>query len=284
MSSLAGSIPQRLIFGCGYLGQRVASLWLGRGDRVTALTRRNADNLRDCGIEAITGNVLDPTSLPELPAASTVLYAIGLDRAGGKSMREVYVTGLRHVLDTLPACVRFIYISSTSVYGQTDGSWVTEESVTQPTEESGKIILEAEQLLRALRPDAIVLRFAGIYGPDRLLRKQAILKGESLVGDAEKWLNLIHVADGASAILAAESHGTPGTTYNVADGTPVARRDFYAQLAELLHAPPAQFAQQAEPGAANRRIDAAKFRSLGWSPTFTSYREGLTAAVAESTI
>lgn len=251
---------------------------------MTALTRQNADTLRERGIEAITGNVLDPTSLPALPVASTVLYAIGLDRAGGASMREVYVTGLRHVLNTLPACTRFIYISSTSVYGQTDGSWVTEESATESTEEAGKVILEAEQLLRALRPDAIILRFAGIYGPDRLLRKQAILKGEPLVGDAEKWLNLIHVADGASAVLAADSHAMLGETYNITDGSPVSRRDFYTFLAELLQSPQAQFVQKSEPGAANRRVDATKFRTLGWRPEFASYREGLTAAVAESTI
>ena len=212
--------------------------------------------------------------------------------AGGKaevpakaaSMHEVYVTGLRHVLDTLAARGRFIYISSTSVYAQTDGSWITEASAAAPAEAAGEVILEAEQLLRARRPDAIILRFAGIYGPDRLLRKQPILKGEPLVGDAAKWLNLIHVADGAAAVLAAEAHGTPGETYNIADGAPVSRRDFYTLLAELLHAPPARFEEKPEPEAANRRIASDKFRSLGWSPAFASYREGLTAAVADSTI
>jgi nucleoside-diphosphate-sugar epimerase len=283
MSPLDDATP-RLILGCGYLGRRVAKLWLAAGHRVAALTRKNADALSGVGIEPISGDILDPTSLRMLPAASTVLYAVGLDRTAGKPMREVYVTGLSHVLDTLPRCGQFIYVSSTSVYAQTGGEWVDEQSTTTPTEESGKIILEAEQLLRLKRPDAIILRFAGIYGPDRLLRKQPTLRGEPLTGDAHKWLNLVHVADGASAVLRAESHGAPGETYNIADGTPVSRRDFYTLLAELLHAPEAKFDHRTEPDALNRRISAEKFRSLGWRPQFASYREGLTAAVAESTM
>ncbi len=272
-----------LIFGCGYLGRRVAELWLAKGYRVAALTRRNADALRTAGIEPIVGDVLKPATLTALPRAPTFLYAVGLDRAAGKSMREVYVIGLANVLDTLPPCDRFIYVSSTSVYGQTNGGWVHELSATNPTEEAGKVAVEAEQLLRAKLPNAIILRFAGIYGPDRLLRKQAILNGEPLAGDASKWLNLIHVADGASAILVAESDGVPGETYNIADGEPVRRRDFYTHLAELLGTE-AEFKQKPEPGSPNRRVSNRKFLSLGWRPALASYREGLTAAVAQSTM
>jgi nucleoside-diphosphate-sugar epimerase len=287
MSPLAvtGTEPPRLIFGCGYLGRRVAALWRAGGQRVAALTRGNADALRTAGIEPITGDVLDRTSLSALPPASTVLHAVGLDRASGKTMRAVYVTGLANVLAALPSCTQFIYASSTSSYAQTGGELVTETDPTEPADESGQVILEAEHLLRATRPDAIVLRLAGIYGPDRLLRKRAVLAGEPLVGDAEKWLNLVHVADGAAAVLCAESRGVAGETYNIADGAPVSRRAFYTLLAQLLGAPEAQFAHRPEPGAPNRRIDSTKARTaLGWAPVFASYREGLTAAVAESTM
>ena len=285
MSPLTIPDGPRLIIGCGYLGRPVAARWRVAGVPVAALTRGSGTALRALGITPITGDVLDRDSLQTLPAASTMLYAVGFDRGAGKSMREVYVTGLANVLGTLPGCDRFVYISSTSVYGQSGGEWVTEDSPTEPTEEAGKVVLEAEQLLRAKRPDAIILRSAGLYGPDRLLRKHPILKGEPLVGDADKWLNLVHVADAADAVLFAESRGVPGATYNIADGTPVSRRDFYTRLAELLNAPPAKFEQRAEPGAANRRIDAAKARAaLGWLPAFGSYREGLPAAVVESTM
>lgn len=281
MSPLAAP---RFVIGCGYLGRRAAGLWTARGERVAALTRRNSDALRATGLEPVVGDVTEPSSLSALPPAETVLYAVGLDRAAGKPMRDVYVRGLENVLRALPRIGRFVYVSSTSVYGQTAGEWVNESAPTEPVEESGKIVLEAEQLLRATRPDAIILRFAGIYGPNRLLRKQPILKGEPLVGDAEKWLNLIHVADGATAVLAATERGAPGSTYNIADGGPVSRREFYSLLARVLNAPDAQFEQRAEPGAANRRIDASKARAeLNWSPQFAHANTGLPAAVADST-
>lgn len=267
-----------LIFGCGYLGRRVAARWLASGKTVAALTRGNAVALASQGIAPISGDVFDPATLRSLPAAKTVLYAIGLDRTSGRTMREVYVEGLSNVLAALPKPHRFLHVSSTSVYGQTDGGWVNEDAPTEPVEDSGRVVLEAESLLRLKIPEAIVLRFAGIYGPDRLLRKQALLKGEPLVGDCEKWLNLIHVEDGADAILAAEAKSPPGATFNIADGEPVSRRDFYTHWARMLDAPPAQFEHRAEPGAANRRIDnrAARDR-LGWLPAHASYRLGLAA-------
>ena len=272
-----------LIVGCGYLGRRVAARWVAAGRRVAALTRGNAAALAALGVEPVVGDVLDPDSLRDLPAAATVLYAVGMDRGQGRSMREVYVDGLAHVLGTIPPPARFIYVSSTGVYGQTDGGPIDEASPTEPTEESGKIVLDAERLLRVKVPGAIVLRFAGIYGPNRLLRKQPLLKGETLVGDAEKWLNLIHVEDGAAAVLAAEARGVADETYLVADDEPVRRRDFYTRLAELLGAPPARFEQRPETGAANRRVLNRKARErLGWVPRFSSYREGLPAAIAES--
>ena len=127
----------KLILGCGYLGRRVARRWLARGDKVYALTR-DADTaaaLRGDAIEPILGYVLQPETVAQMPRATTVLYAIGFDRASGASMRQVYVDGLANVLDRLPRPQRIIYISSSSVYGQTDGGWVDEDSPAEPLEE-----------------------------------------------------------------------------------------------------------------------------------------------------
>lgn len=272
-----------LIVGCGYLGGRVADAMVSAGRTVFALTRGRADTLAARGIRPILGDVTDPGSLQRLPEVAWVVYAVGMDRTAGKPMREVYVSGLRNVLAALPArsaeSPRFTYVSSTGVYGQTTGEWVTEASETNPTEESGKIVLEAEGVLREARPDATVLRFAGIYGPGRLLRRQPLLNGEPFVGDADKWLNLIHVADGVQAVLAAEV--VVGGTFNVSDGTPVTRRDFYTRLAGLLGAPPAKFEPPPTPVTEpNRRIDSRAAReALGFVPEFPSYREGLAASL-----
>lgn len=279
-----------LVIGCGYLGRRVADAWQRMGRHVLAVTRSRAEELSAAGFEPIVADVLHPDSLPTLPPVDTLIYAVGLDRRAGHSMRDVYVRGLENVLESLARHhaipERFLYVSSTSVYGQSDGQEVDETADTRPVDDSGRVVLEAETLLRSRLPEAIVLRFAGIYGPGRLLRKQPLLAGQPLMGDAEKWLNLIHVADGATAVLAAEASGRSGETYNIADDSPVRRRDFYTHLAELLHAPAARFEphpiDSTIPLEANRRIVNRKARTeLGFRPRYPSYVEGLAASLSE---
>jgi len=270
-----------LIIGCGYLGRVVARRWLARGLRVHALTRSKADELTALGVTPIMGDVTDPATL-SFPAADRILYAVGMDRSAGKSMRDVYLGGLENVLNRLPPGGAFAYVSSTSVYGQADGEWVNELSLTEPTEDSGNLLLACESLLHARRPDAMILRFAGIYGPGRVIRRAAVERGEPLAADPEKWLNLIHVHDGAAVIETVTGRPDAGGVYNVSDGTPVTRRDFYTRMAELLGAPPAAFTAPADGGrdATDRRVANKKLRAA-YAPEFAfpSFEAGLRAAI-----
>ncbi|MFP6574134.1 MAG: NAD-binding protein, partial [Pirellulaceae bacterium] len=74
---------QKLIIGCGYLGQRVAHKWLQAGDQVTVLTRsaQRASELSKAGLQALVGDLTRPDSLPSFPVCETVLYAVGYDRS-----------------------------------------------------------------------------------------------------------------------------------------------------------------------------------------------------------
>jgi nucleoside-diphosphate-sugar epimerase len=279
-------MADRLIVGCGYLGRRVAHLWRTAGDRVWATTRRpeQAAEFAALGWHPALADVLDPASLGALPRADTVLYCVGFDRSAGVPMRTVYVEGLRNVLDRLPRPDRYVYVSSTGVYGQDHGEAVDETAATQPADEAGQTVLQTERLLRERLPEAIVLRFAGIYGPGRLLRMDGLRAGEPLVGDPDRWLNLIHVEDGAAAVVAAAERGQPGAVYNVSDDRPVLRGEFYALLAGLLGAPPPRFVK-AQPGAApqrheraNRRIVNARMRrELRVQLKYPTFAQGLPA-------
>lgn len=242
-----------LIVGCGYVGLRVAKSWIQSGHRVTALTRSeaNAERFSALGLTPVIGDVLDRSSLSALPESDTVLYGVGFDRQSGDSMRDVYVDGLRNVLEAIETrCKRLIYLSSISVYGQTGGEWVDESSPCEPNSPNGQACLEAERLLRdRLRDRANILRLAGIYGPQRLLARLAALReGEPLAGNPDGYLNLIHVEDIVRSVLACENHGAPGETYLVSDNRPVKRREYYETLAKLISAPAPQFS-----GADSRR-------------------------------
>ena len=223
-------MSDKLVIGCGYLGRRVAARWRAAGSRVFAATRSrgHADEFQRSGLEPVICDVLDHSSLRALPDATVVVYCVGLDRTAGVDMRTVYVDGLANVLTALagkrnPTAGggRFVYVSSTGVYAQSDGREVDENAATEPAAESGRVVLDAERLLHQRRPDAIILRFAGIYGPGRLIREKAVRSGEPLSGDPDQWLNLIHVEDGAAAVLAALERGRPGAVYNVCDDRPV---------------------------------------------------------------
>jgi nucleoside-diphosphate-sugar epimerase len=278
-----------LVIGCGYLGRRVVLGWCEQGWTVFATTRRpeRFDELRSLGARPVGLDVLDPAALHRLPLATmdAIVFAVGMDRAAGLSMRTVYVEGLDAVLTGLSsqsARPRFVYVSSTSVYGQMGGEEVDEASATEPMEEAGQVILEAERTLLRHRPDAIRLRFAGIYGPGRLIRSQALQAGTPMAGDPDHWLNLIHVEDGARVVLAAVERGQPGAVYNVSDDRPVRRQDFYARLADLLGAPAPRFTPSPPADRTNRRIVACRLRQeLGVVLRYPTFAEGLAACAGQ---
>lgn len=284
-----------LILGCGYLGERVAHAWHAAGKPVTALTRSSerAEQWRSRGWSAIVGDLGDPATLPELSEVETVLFAIGYDRQGPYSQRAVYVDGLAAVLAKMKDCCRrFLYVSSTSVYGQHAGEWVDETSPCEPTQPGGQLCLEAERLVHAAFPEpgaAVVLRFAGIYGPNRLLsRIETLRAGQPLSGRADAWLNLIHVDDGAATVIAAAEAEYPLRNYLVSDDLPVQRGAYYTHLAELTGAPQPTFDESAPSprgsGGLNKRCLNARLKSeLMPNLRFPTFQEGLVSAI-ESTV
>ncbi len=279
------SAPESVgIVGCGYLGRALARRLRSDGVAVFATTRARAAELAAAGVTPITLDVTDADSCRALSDYGRVdawVYAVGYDRRASASMATVYIDGVRNVLAHLPPAP-VIAVSSTSVYGDASGGWVTESTPPNPRDESGRVVLAAEAVWRELRPAAMLLRFAGLYGPGRLLREAALRAGQPLASWADGWLNLIHVEDGAAAIaeLLARGFGAGGT-FNASDGHPVTRREFYTHLAERLGAPAAQFADVgAAPGEANRRIDSRELWALlGRGPAYESYVEGIAGSL-----
>ena len=282
-----------LIVGCGYLGERVGQVLVRRGESVlgTVRSESRAAALARLGIKPVVAEVLRPESLRSLPAAGRVLYCVGFDRSSHASKRVVYVEGLRNLLHALSAsATRLVYASSTSVYGQSSGEWVDEASPAQPIQESGRICLEAEQAASQWPQRAggslVILRFSGLYGPGRVIRRALLERGEVIPADPVNYLNLVHIDDAAQAAVAALDAARPDPLYLVSDARPVQRHEYYALAAHLLGAPPPRY----EPGAegqggarletANRRIDSGRMRTgLGVKLIYPDIWAGLPAAL-----
>ena len=277
-----------LIVGCGYLGRRVGRLLASRGECVFGTTRseERAQQLVAWNIEPHVADVLDPDTLEHLPAVDRVLYCVGFDRTAGIPLRTVYVDGLRQALERLTTrSGRVVFASSTGVYGQDDGGWVDEDSPTEPRHESGRVALDAEDVVRRSGIPSIILRFSGLYGPGRIVRREALLRGEPIGGDPQKYLNLVHIDDAAQAAAAALERGNAGRIYVISDDRPIERREYYTLAAECLGAPPPRFVPVESPReVANKRVSNRRMKEeLIVTLEYPDIRTGVPAALLAET-
>ncbi len=296
----------KLIFGCGYLGERVARQWRHAGHDVFIVTRshQRTDKFQREGYSAIVADVTRPESLNNLPSAETALFAVGFDRSAGTagpSIEEVYAGGMRNVLAALPSDIgRFIYISTTGVYGPAGGDWVDEATPPDPRREGGRASLAAERALAAhsLGSRGVILRLAGIYGPGRVPFIDKLRAGEPIPAPVSGYLNLIHVDDAAEVVVAAAAcnwgiaDSAPATqnaprVYCVSDGHPVRRGEYYSEVARQIGGPAPRFveADPNSPRAAraegNRRVrNDRMLAELHVSLAYPDYRAGLAAILA----
>ncbi|MEX2185553.1 MAG: NAD-dependent epimerase/dehydratase family protein [Pirellulales bacterium] len=287
----------KLVIGCGYFGLRVARRWRDAGERVATVTRsgERAAELAGEGFEPVIADVAHRATLGKLPAADAVLFAVGYDRASGLTHRQVYAGGLENVLTALAASPhaeqlrRFLYVSTTGVYAESAGDWIDEDAPCDPNTPGAHAHLEAEQVLAASRfaDRAVVMRMAGLYGPQRVPRRDDLIAGRPIVAASEGFINLIQIDDAADAVLAAEQRASPPVTLNVSDGHPVNRRTYLEAMARLIGAPSPRFVEMdasAAPvrGSASKRIGNRRLiESLGVSLRYPTYREGLASALAE---
>jgi len=267
-----------LVAGCGYLGRAVARQLQSLGWQVTALTRSpaSAQALQGEPFRVLACNIGDRSALAALGSFDTVIHCASSGRGDADVYRQVYLEGTQNLIATLHP-ERFLFTSSTSVYAQTDGAVVTEESPAQPSRETGQILRATEELV--LAAGGTVARLAGIYGADRWALLQKFLAGEAVIeGTGFRWLNQIHRADAVSALVCLLAPSIPAGIYNVSDGTPVTQREVYAAFAEHFHRPlpPTGVPNvNRKRGWTHKQVSNSKLRAFGWTPLYPSFREAL---------
>ena len=269
-------MSKAVIAGCGFAGLATARLFADAGWEVVGITH-SADSAALLGAErfrVIACDITDREALAaraELRGADAVIHCASSGRGGVDRYRAVYRDGARALAEVLAPGV-LVFTSSTSVYAQTGGEWVTEESAAEPDRETGRVLRETEELV--LAAGGIIARLAGIYGPGRSVLLRKFLAGEAVIeGDGAKWINQVHRDDIASALVRLVTANARGV-FNVSDDEPLTQRAVYEWLALRFHRPlppSGPIDPNRKRGWTSKRVSNAKLRALGWQPRFPSF-------------
>ena len=284
-----------VILGCGYIGIELGRQ-LAESHDVVGVRRSESgiEAIERAGFDGVRADVTDRDALAAVPDADAVVFAASSGGRDAAAAREVYVEGQRTALaafgDRDDPPERYVYTSSTGVYGDHGGDWVDEETPLEPTTDKTELLVEAERVALDEVPEGVdgsVARFAGLYGPDRY-RLERYLDGPVVEG----YLNMVHRADAAGSVaFLLEEDLARDAVVVVVDDEPVSRWTFADWLAAECgrENPPKETVSERLDDdlsvAARRRLLTDKrcsndrLRRLGYEFTYPSFREGYRGAI-----
>jgi len=274
-----------LILGCGYVGGRLARALLADGQRVRVCAR-NVQRLEPLAAAGAQVHALDAAKLRAFGPAlyslrsPVVVYSIPPvpNLPPGEPLRRAAEAAMS------AGAQKFIYLSSTSVYGETeDGLTVDEDSpIAIGDADAGSRISEesAVEGARLAGLSTVVLRLSAIYGPGRGVRERLLAGTYKLIDDGVHYFSRTHVDDIVGIVRASAELAPGGSLYCVSDDHPCTQREYADWLtAHLGTAPPpsVQSLPQGAPRRAvrNRKVANARLkRELDYRFRYPSYREG----------
>lgn len=240
--------PRVLIVGCGDVGLRAAQALLkgaagGRPVRVLALTSspERVAGLRLQGVVPLQGNLDDAASLRRLSALAT--HVLHLAPPPGQGRRDPRTLALVRALRlrSLPAAV--VYASTSGVYGDCGGAWVTEARPVAPATDRAWRRVDAERVVRFWGRSGVrasILRVPGIYAPNREggTPEARLRRGTPVLAAADDvYTNHIHADDLARACVAALWRGAAQRVYHANDASDLKMGDYFDLAADLYSLP-----------------------------------------------
>jgi nucleoside-diphosphate-sugar epimerase len=273
-----------LVIGCGYLGAELLRELTRTGWTATGITlsESSADALRSEGLRVVAADLrTSDFRIVSENNPAVIIHCASSGQRGPTGYREIFLEMTERLIRET-SFEQLIFTSSTSVYAQTDGSTVTESDPAEPERETGKILRETEELV--LAHHGTVLRLAGIYGPGRCVPLQKLFAGEATIEAAgERMINSIHRNDAVAAFCLAAGQRWSGI-FNVVDNRPVTQLEWFQWVcARLGRALPDSVPRDLnrKRGWTSKRVSNQKLRSLGWSPRYPSFREGIEEMLEE---
>jgi nucleoside-diphosphate-sugar epimerase len=234
------SKEQVLIVGCGDIGARLSNM-APDTYAITGLRRHPPVDTRRLHYYAC--DVTEPSGFDTIlqqSVFSIILITMTPSDPTDSGYERAYVQTCKNLIASLKKYRSkprlLLFVSSTGVYGQSDGEWVNESSPTAPESFSGKRLLEAENIILDSGFVATIVRFSGIYGPGRNRLIEQVLQGRAKL--SSQLTNRIHVDDCAAALLHLVKLHRQGvqldSIYIATDNAPVVMSEVITWLAQQL--------------------------------------------------
>jgi nucleoside-diphosphate-sugar epimerase len=265
-----------VIVGCGDLGTRLAHVLSDKGHQVTGLKRHPPSH--DGRINYVAADIASGTGLDAIDMDFDQLFFIVTpDERSESDYRAIYETGLNNLLAKLPRCP-WIFVSSTSVYAQSRGEWVDEDSPAEPQTATSQLIRKAEQRLIESNPDNVIVRFSGIYGPGResLLRMAA--QSPAIQKAPPYFTNRIHQQDCVGVLAFLLEQRLAGRKlepcYLASDDGPAPLWDVVSWLAERMRCPSPVVKTVGTDAVMNKRCSNRRLKDLGYQFRYPDFTKG----------
>lgn len=268
-----------LIAGCGYVGSALAVRLVGEGHDVFGL-RRDPTGL-PAGVAPVAADLASGEGTAAVPGdLDACVTSISPDGRSPDAYEAAYVRAVRNLRSQLevesPDLRRWVFTSSTAVYGDESGDWVDETTSTSPSSFTGRAVLDGERLvLESGAPHPVVLRLGGIYGPGRTRLLERVRRGEATCPPEPTYTNRIHRDDAAGAIAHLLTVADPDRVYLGVDTEPAERCEVLTWLAEQVGAPPPGRGPASTRG--NKRARSDRLQASGYTFAYPTFREGYRA-------
>lgn len=270
-----------LIAGCGDVGNILAVSLLQEGHTVYGL-KRNTSTLPG-GVQPVQADLLDPATLYDLPEdIDRLVFMPTPARRDQAAYEAIFIRGWNNLWAALKRKPdRVELVSSTAVYGETDGGMVDEDTKPEPTGFNGKVLLEMEQTAARCSENLVIVRISGIYGPgrERLIRL-AVKDGLEVQQIPPYYTNRIHRDDAAAALKHLLKIKSPEALYLATDDLPAPKYEVIEWIAAMQCgvSPKGIVDENASRG---KRVSNRRLRESGFRLTFPDYRAGYGAVLKQ---
>lgn len=267
-----------LIVGCGDLGCRLGSSLSQKGHQVYGV-RRNVDKL-PASISPIACDISsEPPNIPK--QIDYVYYIVSANSFKDAAYYQAYVLGVKHTLEALDGqrIKRIFFVSSTSVFGQSNGELVDESNEVNDESFSSKRLLEGESLIQQSVHSSTIIRFGGIYGVGRTHLIDLLLNGKARCME-NVYSNRINTEDCVGVLehlLTIDHSKILEELYIAVDNKPTLTCEVYEWLAEQLSVNHIEYIEPTENSRikrSNKRLSNKRLLKTGYQFKFPTFKEG----------